>query len=109
MAAARGAAAVGVSAFSFFRGLASSNDNPTQCEIVPPQYRATGVGIMNAVATASGGCGVLIAGYLKREVRLGGIFAGISPCFLAASVLLFFCYWKFMRADIARAQARAAE
>lgn len=101
--------AVGVSAFSFFRGLASSNDSPTQCEIVPPQYRATGVGIMNAVGTAAGGCGVLIAGYLKREVGLGGIFAGISLCFLAASLLLFFGYWKFIRADIARAQARAAE
>ncbi len=101
--------AVGVSAFSFLRGLASSNDTPTQCEIVPPQYRATGVGIMNAVATAAGGCGVLLAGYLKREVGLGGIFAGISLCFFAASLLLFFGYWRFMRRDIERAQAQAAE
>lgn len=99
--------AVGIAAFSFLRGLASANDNPTQCEIVPPQNRATGVGIMNAVATASGGSGVLLAGYLKREIGLGGIFAGISICFLAAGLLLLLGYARFIRADIARAQARA--
>jgi predicted MFS family arabinose efflux permease len=100
--------ATGISLFSFMRGLASSNDNPTQCEVVPPEYRSTGVGIMNAVATASGGCGVLLAGFLKREVGLAGIFAGISVCFLTASVLLFVGYRLFMRRDIARAQERAA-
>jgi predicted MFS family arabinose efflux permease len=99
--------AIGVSLFSFMRGLASSNDNPTQCEIVPPQFRSTGVGIMNAVATASGGGGVLLAGFLKREVGLGGIFAGISVCFFAASILLLCGYRFLIRKDIARAQANA--
>ncbi len=102
--------AIGVSLFSFMRGLASSNDNPTQCEIVPPQFRSTGVGMMNAVATASGGCGVLLAGFLKREVGLAGIFASISVCFFAASILLLCGYRFLIRKDIARAQenARAA-
>jgi hypothetical protein len=97
--------ACGISLFSFMRGVASSNDNPSQCEVVPPQFRATGIGIMNAVATASGGCSVSLAGFLKREVGLGIIFAGISGCFLLASALLFVGYLKFMRHDIARAQA----
>ncbi len=102
--------AIGVSLFSFMRGLASSNDNPTQCEIVPPQFRSTGVGMMNAVATASGGCGVLLAGFLKREVGLAGIFASISVCFFAAAILLLCGYRFLIRKDIARAQenARAA-
>jgi predicted MFS family arabinose efflux permease len=100
--------ATGVSLFSFMRGLASSNDNPTQCEIVPPQYRSTGVGLMNAVATASGGCGVLLAGYLKANVGLGGIFAGISVCFFAAGLLLLGGYRFLIRRDIARAQAHAS-
>ena len=78
-----------------------------QCEIVPPEFRSTGVGIMNAVATAAGGCGVLLAGFLKRDVGLGTIFAGISLCFLAASALLFVGYGVFIRRDIARAQAGA--
>ncbi|MES2694569.1 MAG: MFS transporter [Verrucomicrobiota bacterium] len=100
--------AVGVSLFSFMRGLAQANDHPTQCEIVPPQYRATGLGIMNAVATAMGGCGVLLAGFLKAEVGLGAIFAGISLCFLLAAVLLLTGYRRFIRADIAKAQASGA-
>jgi predicted MFS family arabinose efflux permease len=99
--------AVAISAFSFLRGLASSNDNPTQCEVVPPQFRSTGVGIMNSVATAAGGCGVLLAGFLKREVGLAGIFAGISGCFLIAGVVLLLGYRFLIRRDIARAQANA--
>ena len=99
--------AVGVSAFSFMRGLAQSNDHPTQCEIVPAEFRSTGVGIMNAVATAAGGVGVFLAGFLKRDVGLGGIFAGISLCFVAAGVLLLVGYRMFIRRDIARAQANA--
>lgn len=99
--------AIGISLFSFMRGLASSNDNPTQCEVVPPEFRSTGVGLMNSVATAAGGCGVLLAGFLKRDVGLGAIFAGISLCFVIAGVLLLGGYRWFIRADIARAQASA--
>jgi predicted MFS family arabinose efflux permease len=97
--------AAGISAFSFLRGLGQANDNPTQCEVVPPQFRSTGVGIMNSVATAAGGCGVFIAGYLKKGVGLHGIFAGISIGFIIAGVVLLVFYRFFMRRDIARAQA----
>lgn len=97
--------AVGVTLFSFMRGVATANDHPTQCEVVPAEFRSTGVGLMNAVATAAGGCGVLLAGFLKREVGLGGIFAGISLCFVVAGVLLLIGYRVFIRRDIARAQA----
>jgi predicted MFS family arabinose efflux permease len=100
--------AAGISAFSFLRGLGQANDNATQCEIVPPQFRSTGVGIMNAVSTAAGGCGVLMAGYLKRGIGLDAVFAGISVGFIIAGVVLLFFYHFFMRADIARAQASAA-
>ena len=102
------AVAAGIAAFSFFRGLGMANDNATQCEIVPPQYRSTGVGLMNAVSTGAGGCGVLFAGYLKREVGLDGIFAGISGIFLLASAGLMVGYLKFIRRDIERAQTRPA-
>jgi predicted MFS family arabinose efflux permease len=100
--------AAGIAAFSFLRGIGQANDNPTQCEIVPPQFRSTGVGFMNAVATAVGGMGVLIAGYLKSAVGLAGIFAGIAGVFLLASAVLFVGYRFFIRRDIARAQAWSA-
>lgn len=97
--------AAGISAFSFLRGLGQANDNATQCEIVPPQFRSTGVGIMNAVSTAAGGCGVLMAGYLKRAIGLNTVFAGISLGFIIAGIVLLVFYRVFMRRDIARAQA----
>ena len=97
--------AAGISAFSFLRGIGQANDNPTQCEIVPPQYRSTGIGCMNAIATAAGGCGVFLAGLLKRSLGLGAIFAGIAGIFLLAGIVLLLGYRFFMRTDIARAQA----
>ena len=100
--------AAGISAFSFLRGIGQANDNATQCEIVPPQFRSTGVGLMNAVSTASGGCGVLMAGYLKRGIGLESVFAGISIAFIVAGVVLLLFYRLFMRADIARAQEAAS-
>lgn len=98
--------AAGIAAFSFLRGLGQANDNPTQCEIVPPQFRSTGVGFMNAVSTAAGGCGVLFAGYLKSGVGLDTIFAGVSGVFLLAGCVLLTGYRCFIRNDIARATAR---
>ena len=74
---------------------------------MPPQFRSTGVVFMNAIATAAGGCGVLMAGYLKREVGLNAVFAGISVAFLIAGVVLLVFYRCFMRRDIERAQAYA--
>ena len=99
--------AAGIAAFSFLRGLGQANDNPTQCEVVPPQFRATGVGIMNAVSTAAGGCGVLVAGYLKRAVGLDTIFASVSGLFFLAGLVLLLGYRFFMRTDIAQAQSAA--
>jgi len=100
--------AAGITIFSFSRGLAQANDLPLQCEIVPPQFRATGVGLMNACATAAGGCGVFLAGFLKQQLGLGAIFSGISAIFVVAGLLLLFGYLKCIRADIERAQALAA-
>lgn len=97
--------AFGISMFSLMRGLAQANDYPIQCEIVPAQYRSTGVGLMNACATAAGGCGVFLAGFLKEDIGLGGIFAAISGIFVLAGVLLAFGYFACIRKDIARAQA----
>lgn len=97
--------ALGIASFSFLRGLGQANDNPTQCEVVPRQFRATGLGIMNAVSTAAGGCGVLLAGFLKRSVGLDAIFAGVAGIFAVAGIVLVSGYRLWLPADIARAQA----
>lgn len=100
--------AAAIATFSFLRGMGTANDNATQCEVVPARYRSTGVGLMNFVSTAAGGSAVLLAGYLKRDFGLGGIFAGVSGVFLLASAVLFVGYRWFIRRDIARAQGERA-
>jgi len=97
--------AVAVAAFSFIRSVGAANDTPTQCEIVPPQFRSTGIGLMNTCATASGGVGVFFTGVLKSEFGLNAIFAAIAGAFAIAGVVLLVTYRLFIRADIARAQA----
>jgi predicted MFS family arabinose efflux permease len=94
-----------ISAFSFLRGLGQANHNPTQCEVVPAQFRSTGVGIMNACATGAGGFGVLFAGLLKRSLGLEAIFATISGLFILAGAVLLIGYRYFIQRDVARAQA----
>lgn len=98
-----GVVAACIAAFSFLRGVGQANDHPTLCEIVPPNLRSTGIGLMNACATASGGCGVLLAGYLKRDVGLAGVFAGISGAFFIAGAIMVFTYLRFSRRDFERA------
>ncbi|HEY0966532.1 MAG TPA: MFS transporter [Opitutaceae bacterium] len=100
-----GVVAAGIAAFSFLRGMGQANDHPTLCEVVPPELRSTGIGLMNACATASGGCGVLLAGFLKREVGLGGVFAGISGAFMLAGMIMLFTYVRFSQRDFERARA----
>lgn len=100
-----GVVAAGITAFSFLRGVGQANDHPTLCEIVPPNLRSTAIGLMNACATASGGCGVFLAGYLKGGVGLGIVFAGISGAFLVAGLIMLFSYHWFSRRDFERAAA----
>jgi predicted MFS family arabinose efflux permease len=102
-----GVVAAGIAAFSFLRGLGQANDHPTLCEVVPANMRSTGIGLMNSFATASGGCGVLVAGLLKEHVGLAGVFAGISAAFLLAGGIMLYTYHRFSAADFARARGTA--
>lgn len=97
--------AIGIACFSFLRGLGQANDHPTLCEVVPQEFRSTGIGLMNACATASGGCGVLLAGFLKHDLGLGTVFAGISGAYLIAGLIMLFTYARFSRRDFERGAA----
>jgi hypothetical protein len=50
--------------------------------------------------------GVFVAGYLKQDFGLGGIFAGVSFTVLLASMLLLFGYKIFLRKDMLRCAHR---
>lgn len=96
--------AVAVAAFSFFRGLGQANENPTLCEIVPQRFRSTAIGFMNTCATAAGGLGVMLAGFLKAALGLEAIFAGLAILFTIAGAALVYAHRHWMARDLARAR-----
>ncbi len=95
--------AFAVSLFSLLRGMGQSNENPTLCDVVPPELRSTAIGIMNTCATAAGGAGVLLAAVMKSGLGLATVFAAISSVFVVAGLFLLAGYRFFMTRDIARA------
>ena len=60
----------------FCAGHWGANEAPVICDILPRRQRAPAFGIMNMLNCLTGGAGVLVAGYLKRDFGLPGIFTG---------------------------------
>jgi len=75
-------AVVGLTIFGFGWGLFDCNNMPILCQIVRPEWRATGYGVMNMISISFGGFGDWGFGFLRdRHVPLNlifGVFAGIA-------------------------------
>ena len=84
-------------AYSLFRSVGSSNEHPILCEVLPPDLRATGIGIMNTANCMAGGIGVLAAGYMKKDWGLGGVFTGVSVVVFTAGTIVLVSYLLLVR------------
>ena len=93
---------------SFFRGIGTASERPAVCDIIPPRYRSTALGIMNTFATSAGALGVLVAGLLKKQFGLNTVFAFSSALNLLAGMLLLYSARRYNQRDIARARGDAA-
>jgi sugar phosphate permease len=91
------------------RGVGQSNENPVLCDVVEPRLRSTAIGFMNLAACFAGGLGVLVAGALKRDFGLAGVFAGISILFVVAGALLLAGYRYFLTRDVLREEEAAGK
>jgi predicted MFS family arabinose efflux permease len=103
-----GLVVLAVSAFSFLRGLGEASEKPCLCDVVPARYRSTALGLMNTLATAAGGLGVLLAGLLKRDWGLESVFAASAGVFVVAGLCLFIGYRWLLPLDLARARGAEA-
>lgn len=103
-----GVTAAIIAAFSLLQGLGDASEKPALCEIIPANYRSTALGIMNACATATGGLGVFLVGFLKSSFSLNTMFAGLSAVLFCAGLAALFSHRFFMARDMVRAQERAA-
>lgn len=98
-----GVVAVILVGYSVIRGLGTPSEHPIICDIVPPPYRSSAIGLMNTAGTAAGGVGVLLAGIFKADLGLGLIFAGSSALFVVAGLAVLWAYHRFMPRDVVRA------
>jgi len=72
-------AVFGLVLFGFGWGFFDCNNMPILCQLVRPELRATGYGIMNLVSISCGGFGDWGFGYLRdRDVPLNAIFGSFA-------------------------------
>jgi MFS transporter, Spinster family, sphingosine-1-phosphate transporter len=97
--------AVAMVASSIVRAVGTPSEHPIICEVVPPQFRSTAIGIFNTCGTAAGGFGVLLTGIFKKDLGLNVIFGASSFLYILAGIMMLLAYWFSMARDIARADA----
>lgn len=84
-------AVISLALFGLGWGFFDGNNMPILCQVVRPELRATGYGIMNFVSISGGGIADYTFGLLRdREIPLNGIFA-LYALFAAISVVLMLC------------------
>jgi len=93
------AAIAALLAYAIFRSVGDLNIVPLLCHIAGEQRRSTAVGLTNMLNTATAGVGVFLAGMLKRDFGLGGVFAGVGAILLLDAALLFAGYFFFVPVD----------
>ena len=70
------------------------------CEILPPELRATGIGLMNGINIACGSVGVLLAGVLLKRLPLSTMFATTAFFYLLSSAITQLGYRRYLRRDL---------
>ena len=86
---------IAVIIFSFLRAVATANETPAVCDLIDERDRSTAQSLMNMLNTIAGGTGVFVAGSLKADWGLNGVFAGVG-------ILVFFAaglVWLARRAE----------
>ena len=83
------------------------SEHPILCDIVPAEYRASAIGILNMCGSAAGGLGVLLAGALKKDYGLGALFGASSLLFVIAGSVTLFAYAFLLSRDVERARQHA--
>jgi hypothetical protein len=95
--------------YSLFVTLGQANESPLICDLLPPRLRSTAFGLWNLANCTTGGIGILVTGYLKRDYGLGGIFHYLAGLVLLAACLTLIGYLVFLRRDLERSSLQLAK
>lgn len=92
--------------YSILRTAGDINILPLICDLAGKDRFSTAFGITNMVNCLSGGSAVFVAGLLKANLGLAGVFAGSVGVLILDALLLFCGYWFFLKRDIQNASLR---
>lgn len=90
--------------YSIFRSMGDLNILPLLCDLAGKNKQSTAYGITNMVNTLVAGLGVVVAGYLKADYGLSGVFGGVALILAIDAALLFAGYFLFLRKDLISAK-----
>ena len=92
--------------YSLLRAMGTVNEHPIMCDVLNTRSRSTAIGLANSATCLAGGIGIFVAGYLKKDFGLSGVFGGVSVIVAIAGLLTLAGYLWFIERDLkARGQA----
>jgi len=90
--------------YAMCRSCGDLNILPLLYDLVGKSKASTAYGIANMMNTIAGGLGVFVAGWVKADFGLAGVFAVVAGILAFDALLLFICYAFFLRKDLAAAR-----
>jgi MFS family permease len=93
--------------YAIFRSIGDLNIIPLLCTLAGENKRSTALGLTNMMNTVAGGLGIFVAGFLKKDFGLAGVFAGVAGILAFDAALIFAGYALFLKNDLRRATDRA--
>ena len=102
---AAGELAVAIAALTFwglFKGFYDANIWASLFDVLPPEVRGRGVGLMNMVGWLGGGTAPVIIGYFAKTLGLGGAIASAGYVYMMGAVVLLLAGAVFARRDVRR-------
>jgi len=91
---------IAAAAFGLFSGLLMGNIFPAAFEVVPAQYRATAVGVLNLCGGLVSGCATLFGGMWKQTLGIDRLLTLTGAAYFLAGLLLLTCILYLLPRDV---------
>lgn len=85
-----------VTGFGLFRGFYDANLSAALHDVVPPERRATSVGVLNSLGWLGAGIGPVAMAEGAKRIGMGACLSANALIFAASGVLLVWGVWRFM-------------
>jgi len=91
--------------YSVFRSCGDLNMIPLIFDLAGKDKASTAFGITNMVNSIAGGLGIFVAGWVKADFGLAGVFTAVAGILVFDALMLFSGYALFVKKDLAASAA----